>query len=156
MAVRTCVLGFPRIGARRELKKALEAFWAGKSTKDELLAVARAMRQEGWRRQQEAGIDLIPSNDFSLYDHVLDLTLAVGAIPPRYEALKGDKLSLYFAMAHGKQSDGEDVTAMEMTKWFDTNYHYIVPEFLPDQHFELFDLKAVDEFSEALAAGIQT
>ena len=156
MAVRTCVLGFPRIGARRELKKALEAFWAAKSTKDELLAVARTMRQEGWRRQREAGIDLIPSNDFSLYDHVLDLTLAVGAIPPRYEALKGDKLGLYFAMAHGKQSGGEDVTAMEMTKWFDTNYHYIVPEFLPNQHFELFDLKAVDEFSEALAAGIET
>ena len=156
MGLRTCVLGFPRIGARRELKKALEAFWAGKTTKDELLAVAHQMKQESWRRQKDAGVDLISSNDFSLYDHVLDLTLAVGAIPPRYAALKGDKLDLYFAMAHGKQSDGEDVTAMEMTKWFDTNYHYIVPEFLPNQHFELFDLKAVDEFNEAREAGIQT
>lgn len=154
--LRTNVLGFPRIGKKRELKKACEAFWSGKISREELLATGHALKQENWERQRANGIDLIPSNDFSLYDQVLDMSLAVGAIPARYDSLRGDHLDLYFAMAHGEQRDGEDVIAMEMTKWFDTNYHYIVPEFTKDQTFALFSTKAVDEYNEAAALGIQT
>ena len=152
----TNVLGFPRIGKQRELKKACEAFWAGRIKKEVLQCQGALLRAEHWKRQQAAGIDLIPSNDFSYYDQVLDLTLTLGAIPSRYENLKSDKLDLYFAMARGKQQDGKDVIAMEMTKWFDTNYHYIVPEFVKDQPFELFDLKPIEEYQEAARLGIQT
>lgn len=154
--IRTNVLGYPRIGKQRELKKACEAYWAGKINREQLEATARELRKENWTLLKEAGIDLIPSNDFSYYDQVLDLSLALGAIPARYEKLKGDKLRLYFAMAHGEQNQQDDVIAMEMTKWFDTNYHYIVPEFVADQQFSLFDTKIVDEFAEALALGIKT
>ena len=154
--IRTNVLGYPRIGKQRELKKACEAYWAGKINREQLEATARELRKENWTLLKEAGIDLIPSNDFSYYDQVLDLSLALGAIPARYEKLKGDKLRLYFAMAHGEQNQQDDVIAMEMTKWFDTNYHYIVPEFVTDQQFSLFDTKIVDEFAEALALGIKT
>ncbi len=154
--IRTNVLGYPRIGKKRELKKACEAYWAGKIGRDELEATAANLRKENWTLLQKAGIDLIPSNDFSYYDTTLDLTLSLGAIPARYESLKGDKLRLYFAMAHGEQNQQDDVIAMEMTKWFDTNYHYIVPEFVKDQQFEVFDTKVVDEFCEALALGIKT
>lgn len=154
--IRTNVLGFPRIGRQRELKKACEAFWAGRISREELLAQGKAIRKENWEGQKSAGIDLIPSNDFSLYDQILDMTLTVGAIPARYESLKGDRLELYFAMARGEQKDGKDVIACEMTKWFDTNYHYIVPEFVRGQEFSLFDTKAVDEYREAAGYGIQT
>ncbi len=154
--IRTNVLGYPRIGKQRELKKACEAYWAGKINREQLEATARELRKENWTLLKEVGIDLIPSNDFSYYDQVLDLSLALGAIPARYEKLKGDKLRLYFAMAHGEQNQQDDVIAMEMTKWFDTNYHYIVPEFVADQQFSLFDTKIVDEFAEALALGIKT
>lgn len=154
--LRTNVLGLPRIGKRRELKKACEAFWAGKISKEELLSQGKVLRKENWERQKEMDIDLIPSNDFSLYDQVLDMTLMLGAIPSRYVSLQVDKLELYFAMARGEQKEGRDVIAMEMTKWFDTNYHYIVPEFTKEQSFSLFDTKAVDEYKEALASGIQT
>ena len=156
MSIRTNILGYPRIGVNRELKKAEEAYWAGKITKQELLDAAAQIRKENWQLQKEAGIDLIPSNDFSFYDQTLDLSLSVGAIPERYNALKDDLLELYFAMAHGYQKDGIDVTAMEMTKWFDTNYHYIVPEFTRDQKFCLTYNKAAREFEEALGLGIKT
>lgn len=156
MSIRTNILGYPRIGVNRELKKAEEAYWAGKITKKELLDAAAQIRKENWQLQKEAGIDLIPSNDFSFYDQTLDLSLSVGAIPERYNALKDDLLELYFAMAHGYQKNGIDVTAMEMTKWFDTNYHYIVPEFTKDQQFKLIYNKAASEFAEALALGIKT
>ena len=156
MSIRTNILGYPRIGVNRELKKAEEAYWAGKITKQELLDTASQIRKENWQLQKEAGIDLIPSNDFSFYDQTLDLSLSVGAIPERYDALKDDLLELYFAMAHGYQKDGIDVTAMEMTKWFDTNYHYIVPEFTRDQKFCLTYNKAAREFEEALGLGIKT
>ena len=152
----TNILGFPRIGKERELKKACEAFWAGKINKKTLECQGALLRQEHWVQQQKAGIDLIPSNDFSFYDQVLDLTLTLGAIPARYNALKTDNTDLYFAMARGKQQADNDVIAMEMTKWFDTNYHYIVPEFVKDQQFELFDLKPVNEFQEAKHLGINT
>lgn len=152
----TNVLGYPRIGAQRELKKACEAFWKGSISDTQLEETAKSIRKSNWERQQQAGINLIPSNDFSFYDTTLDLTLALGAIPNRYEHLKNDKLNLYFAMAHGYQKDGEDIIAMEMTKWFDTNYHYIVPEFVENQKFEVFDHKALNEFKEAKALGITT
>ncbi len=154
--MKTNILGYPRIGKQRELKKACEAYWGGKISREALLAQGKANREENWKVQQANGIDLIPSNDFSFYDQVLDLTLTLGAIPARYNQLKNDKIELYFAMARGVQKDGNDVIAMEMTKWFDTNYHYIVPEFVKNQKFELFDLKAVEEYKEAKALGIET
>jgi len=149
-------LGFPRIGANRELKKALESYWAGKLSEVDLLAAAKALRRRHWQWQQEAGIQHIPSNDFSLYDQVLDTTAMTGAVPSRYRwSGKTVDLQTYFAMARGS-SDGAGVTAMEMTKWFDTNYHYIVPEFESGQAFRLASTKAVDEFLEAKTLGIQT
>lgn len=154
-------LGYPRIGAQRELKKANEAFWSGKIGREELLETGLKIRRENWTLQAEAGIDFIPSNDFSFYDQVLDTTLMVGAVPSRYHSLMHGKgsdheLSLYFAMARGYQDHGVDVTAMEMTKWFDTNYHYLVPEFVKDQTFSLFSEKSINEFYEAKRMGILT
>ncbi|RED97026.1 5-methyltetrahydropteroyltriglutamate--homocysteine S-methyltransferase [Marinoscillum furvescens] len=153
-------LGFPRIGAHRELKRACENYWAGKITHDELMNAAQNLRHQHWKMQAKAQIDLIPSNDFSLYDQVLDATLTYGAIPKRYETLKGatpeEVTQLYFAMARGLQAGDVDVTAMEMTKWFDTNYHYIVPEFEPDQLFDPACNKPLEEFLEAKTLGIHT
>lgn len=149
-------LGYPRIGSQRELKKACEAYWSGKISQEELVQTAQSIRQKNWQTQQAAGIQLIPVNDFSFYDQVLDMSLLLGAIPKRHQALAKAKspLDLYFAMARGYQKEGYDVTAMEMTKWFDTNYHYIVPEFTKDQSFELLGTKVFDEFAEAKALGI--
>jgi 5-methyltetrahydropteroyltriglutamate--homocysteine methyltransferase len=151
-------LGYPRIGSNRELKKASELYWAGKITAEELLAVGKTIRQENWQLQAKSGIDLIPSNDFSFYDQVLDLTLTLGAIPERYDDLArtNSSIDLYFAMARGSQKNGQDVVAMEMTKWFDTNYHYIVPEFTKNQKFTLFSEKIINEFKEANDLGIAT
>jgi len=153
-------LGYPRIGSNRELKKASEQYWAEKTSLYALLQVGKKLRQENWQMQKQAGIDLIPSNDFSFYDQVLDMTLAVGAIPNQYYEVilskNNSELDLYFAMARGYQKDGLDITAMEMTKWFDTNYHYIVPEFDKDQQFKLFSTKIIDEFHEAQQLGILT
>ncbi|WP_026715519.1 5-methyltetrahydropteroyltriglutamate--homocysteine S-methyltransferase [Flavobacterium daejeonense] len=156
--MKTNNLGYPRIGSNRELKKACEAYWAGKITAEELLNTGREIRINNWKLQSEAGIDLIPSNDFSFYDQVLDFTLTLGAIPNRYSEIAKTKsaLDLYFAMARGSQKDEQDVVAMEMTKWFDTNYHYIVPEFTKNQEFQLFSSKIIDEFVEAKNAGFQT
>ncbi|ABQ04551.1 5-methyltetrahydropteroyltriglutamate--homocysteine S-methyltransferase [Flavobacterium johnsoniae] len=156
--MKTNNLGYPRIGSNRELKKASELYWAGKISADELLDAGKEIRLKNWYLQSEAGVDLIPSNDFSFYDQVLDLTLAVGAIPQRYHELakSNSSLDLYFAMARGSQKNGQDVVAMEMTKWFDTNYHYIVPEFTKNQKFELFSEKILNEFKEANAVGIKT
>lgn len=148
-------LGYPRIGRHRELKKACERYWAGQSNLDDLLAAGKSLKHAHWQAQREAGIDIIPCNDFSFYDHVLDMTLALGAIPPRYAPLAGcPKMDIYFAMARGYRRDGLDLIAMEMTKWFDTNYHYIVPEFYKDQTFSLNSLKTVEEFKDARALGI--
>jgi 5-methyltetrahydropteroyltriglutamate--homocysteine methyltransferase len=156
MSVTPTNLGFPRIGAHRELKKALEGYWASKLSEAELLAKAKELRQQHWQWQRQAGITHIPSNDFSLYDHVLDTTAMVGAVPRRYGWSGGTlDLKTYFAMARGS-SEGAGVTAMEMTKWFDTNYHYIVPEFEAGQAFRIASTKAIDEFLEAKALGIPT
>ncbi len=154
--MQTHILGYPRIGSNRELKKACEQYWAGKINLNGLLEVGKTITQNNWKLQQEAGIDLIPCNDFSYYDQVLDMTLTVGAIPERYQeiALKKPELDVYFAMARGFQKDGLDITAMEMTKWFDTNYHYIVPEFQKNQEFKLFSNKIIKEFISAKQAGI--
>lgn len=153
-------LGYPRIGNHRELKRACERYWAGKISDRELLATGREIRRDNWQLQQRAGIDLIPSNDFSFYDQVLDMALTVGAIPDRYRAVANrpehTDLDLYFAMARGFQREGLDVTALEMTKWFDTNYHYLVPEFSRDQAFRSHSSKIVDEFREARSLGIVT
>ncbi|MHB9010683.1 MAG: 5-methyltetrahydropteroyltriglutamate--homocysteine S-methyltransferase [Ignavibacteriaceae bacterium] len=151
-------LGYPRIGTNRELKKACEQYWSGKTSREDLLQMGKRLRKENWLLQRNAGIDLIPSNDFSFYDHVLDMSLTVGAIPMRYHPIKDNnsELDLYFAMARGYQKDGLDITAMEMTKWFDTNYHYIVPEFHKHQTFKLSSSKIVDEFYEAKQLGIIT
>lgn len=153
-------LGYPRIGSQRELKKICENYWADKTGYKNVLQVGKNIRHENWKLQKEAGIDVIPSNDFSFYDHVLDHSLTFGAIPKRYNEVilkKGnEELDLYFAMARGYQKEGLDVVAMEMTKWFDTNYHYIVPEFYKDQPFKLFSTKIIDEFYEAKQLGIIT
>ncbi len=150
--------GFPRIGPERELKFATEGYWRGEVAQAELVEAAKRIRLDNWRFMQSAGIDLIPSNDFSLYDHVLDTIALVGAVPSRYEHGSGPVgLDTYFAMARGRQESGVDVTAMEMTKWFDTNYHYIVPELGPDTSFSLSSTKPFDEHAEAMEElGIDT
>lgn len=156
--MQTLNLGYPRIGSRRELKKAEESFWAGKIQLDELLQVGKTIRTQNWKYQQEKGIDLIPTNDFSFYDQMLDTSLMVGNIPTRFKVLAEKEQTpfptLYFAMARGYQKDGIDVTAMEMTKWFDTNYHYLVPEFHKDEPFKFFYTQIIDSFKEAKAEGI--
>ena len=153
-------LGYPRIGNHRELKKANEQYWQGKISANELEQTGKIIRQQNWQLQKNAGIDILPCNDFSFYDHVLDTCMMVGAIPERYHNLIQDKqlsdIDLLYAMARGYQKDGYDVTAMEMTKWFDTNYHYIVPEFTANQKFSFFSKKIFHEFQEAKRAGFNT
>jgi 5-methyltetrahydropteroyltriglutamate--homocysteine methyltransferase len=152
------ISGFPRIGRNRELKFATEGYWRGQTSAKELAETAKAIRIENWKLMQDAGIDLIPSNDFSYYDQVLDTIALVGAIPERYDWSGGQvDLDTYFAMARGRQTDEVDVTAMEMTKWFDTNYHYLVPELGPDTKFSLSSSKPFDEHAEAMEElGIDT
>ena len=152
-------LGFPRIGANRELKKALESFWKGEMNESALKDVAKELRKNHWTIQHRAGIKHIPSNDFSYYDQVLDTIAMVGAIPERYK-FSGEKVDLttYFAMARGIQNNKNipDAPAMEMTKFFDTNYHYIVPELNADQKFDLKSDKIFEEFKEAKLQGLHT
>jgi 5-methyltetrahydropteroyltriglutamate--homocysteine methyltransferase len=151
----TC-LGYPRIGVDRELKKALESYWSKKASATELEAVAKGLRSRHWLAMKTAGLDQVSTNDFSLYDHMLDMAIAVGAVPKRYRSVE-DPLSRYFAMARGFQDHaaGLDVPALEMTKWFDTNYHYIVPELETGQRFELDPAKVVREIDEARALGLE-
>jgi 5-methyltetrahydropteroyltriglutamate--homocysteine methyltransferase len=152
------ISGFPRIGRNRELKFATEGYWRGQTSAEELAETAKAIRVENWKLMQDAGIDLIPSNDFSYYDQVLDTIALVGAVPERYGWRGGQvDLDTYFAMARGRQTHEVDVTAMEMTKWFDTNYHYIVPELGPETKFSLSGSKPFDEHAEAMEeVGIDT
>lgn len=150
-------LGFPRIGDMRQLKKAVEAYWKGKSTQDDLLNTGKELRAHNWKLQQKAGLNHIPSNDFSFYDQVLDMITTLGLIPERYN-WDGQNIDLdtYFAMARGRQQGDIDVTAMEMTKWYDTNYHYIVPEFEKGQEPKLSNTKIFDQYQEAKDQGIET
>ncbi|RYE08784.1 MAG: 5-methyltetrahydropteroyltriglutamate--homocysteine S-methyltransferase, partial [Sphingobacteriaceae bacterium] len=150
-------LGYPRVGANRQLKKACEQYWSGKISSKELFTAAQKISNENWQLQLDAGIDLIPCNDFSFYDQVLDMSLLLGVIPERYNPVVtnvqgNSELDLYFAMARGYQKDGLDITAMEMTKWFDTNYHYLVPEFKADQQFKIFSERIYAEFAAAKQA----
>lgn len=165
-------LGTPRIGPRRELKTALENFWAGKADAAALMGTAAALRAANWARQYGRGVTVIPSNDFTLYDHVLDTSVMVGAIPETYGWRGGEvPLDIYFAMARGAQGAGDHdagcghghgveaghgAPAQEMTKWFDTNYHYMVPEFSAGQTFALASTKPIDEYREARALGYTT
>ena len=156
--LKTANLGFPRIGANRELKKAVESYWKKISSAADLQKSAAQIREKNWRLQKAAGIAFIPSNDFSFYDQTLDCLALFGAVPDRFKFSGGNvDLDLYFAMARGNQSlAGIDVTAMEMTKWFDTNYHYIVGEFKAGQTFKLSSTKIFDEYLEAKRLGIET
>ncbi|HEX7324405.1 MAG TPA: 5-methyltetrahydropteroyltriglutamate--homocysteine S-methyltransferase [Rhodanobacteraceae bacterium] len=147
-------LGFPRMGLRRELKRALEACWAGTASGADLLATARNLRKRHWQLARDAGADSVACNDFSLYDHMLDTAVLFDAIPDRYRPVfDSGRLDGYFAMARGCKKGGVDLHALEMTKWFDTNYHYLVPELHANQRFRLAGSKPVDEFKEARAAG---
>lgn len=157
-------LGFPRIGAKRQLKRALEQYWAGRSTEAELIGAGKQLRLDAWKFQSSQQVNIIPSNDFSFYDHVLDTIAMLGAVPKRFR-WNGDQVDLrtYFLMARGSvhqhaQSNGMsvDVPAMEMTKWFNTNYHFIVPEIEEDRRFKLASLKFLHEYVEAAEHGIQT
>ncbi len=143
------VIGFPRIGEKRELKFALESYWSGKSDFSEVEHVAKELRKRHWLYQKEAGIDLISVNDFSLYDNMLDTAIMLGAIPKRFCDLKDEEL--YFSMARGNDT----AVAMEMTKWFNTNYHYIVPELSPQDTYKLNAEKIINEYKEAKELGIK-
>ncbi|CAN3353412.1 5-methyltetrahydropteroyltriglutamate--homocysteine methyltransferase [Diutina catenulata] len=163
--VKSSVLGFPRIGGQRELKKVTEAYWSGKVSVDELLAKGKEIREHNWKLQQAAGVDIIASNDFSYYDQVLDLSLLFNAIPERYTKYDLAPIDVLFAMGRGLQRKATestaavDVTALEMVKWFDSNYHYVRPTFSHSTEFKLNTaggVKPVDEFNEAKALGIQT
>ncbi len=148
----THTLGFSRMGKQRELKKTLESFWKDQATAAELQAVAREIRQRHWTLQKNAGIDMLPVGDFSLYDQMLDMSALLGAVPQRY-GFNADNVDLetFFLMARGGNKNGQGLAAMEMSKWFDTNYHYIVPELAPDQRFALRSSKLFDELEEARA-----
>lgn len=150
--VTTHNLGFPRIGANRELKFALEAYWKGQSPREELLSVAAGLRARNWKCQSAAG--LAPVGDFALYDQVLDLSFTLGNIPSRFAAIPGDSLDTYFRVARGRSVDGGDIPAGEMTKWFDTNYHYIVPEFSASTAFKLDPSRLLNQIQEARQAGV--
>ncbi|GBE79681.1 cobalamin-independent methionine synthase [Sparassis latifolia] len=154
--VASSVLGFPRIGANREVKKAVESYWAGKISAEALTKVAADVKKTTWTSLKARGVDLIPSGDFSLYDHVLDHSAAFNAIPKRYLGHGLSALDVYFAMGRGRQADGVDVPASEMKKWFDSNYHFVVPEFAEDTDFKLNFNKALEEYNEAKAIGIVT
>ena len=149
--------GFPRIGLKRELKRALESYWRGDSHAQNLLDTARTLRHRHWQLGAAAGADVVPCNDFSLYDQVLDTAVLFDAIPARYRALFEEHLLKgYFAMARGHKRDGHDLPALEMTKWFDTNYHYLVPELEAGQTFALRGDKPLAEFREAQALGYRS
>ncbi|MCP2329919.1 5-methyltetrahydropteroyltriglutamate--homocysteine S-methyltransferase [Actinoalloteichus caeruleus] len=146
------VLGYPRIGRDRELKRAVEAYWAGRIDQDELRRVGASIRSETWTGLLEAGLGSVPGNTFSYYDQVLDTAVMLGAVPDRFRRLGLDPLDTYFAAARGRG----DAAPLEMTKWFDTNYHYLVPELGPDTEFSLSDDKPVAEYREARALGVTT
>ena len=155
--INTISIGYPRIGPKRELKKALESFWKGEISENDLNKVAQDLRKYNWETQKKNGIDILSSNDFSFYDQVLDMICLLGAIPERYKWDGNNVTSkTYFAMARGSQTKELDVGALEMTKWFDTNYHYLVPELKPDQNFKISSDKIFKEFEEAKALGFNT
>ncbi len=150
MSTKSYVIGFPRIGEQRELKKVLEEFWAKKSPFNKVEELASNLKKRHWEYQKKAGIEYISSNDFSLYDNILDTCIMLNAIPKRFKELKGEEL--YFSMARGNKN----CVAMEMTKWFNTNYHYIVPELSLEDTYKLNASKIINEYNEAKQNGIKT
>jgi 5-methyltetrahydropteroyltriglutamate--homocysteine methyltransferase len=160
--VTTHNLGFPRIGAKRELKFSLEAYWKGQSSRDDLKALGAELRQRHW--QQQSGLDLVPVGDFSFYDHVLDMSFTLGNLPERARGFHGDQLDNYFRIARGRSAQGAEehagccgvIAAGEMTKWFDTNYHYIVPEFTAATEFRLDASRLLEQLAEARQQGVKT
>ena len=154
--MQTSVIGFPRIGTLRELKFASEKYFRKEIDSDKLLQIAKALRETHWNTQKNAGIDYISSNDFSFYDMVLDTAALLGIVPKRYKELHLSQLDTYFAMARGYQGESGDVKALAMKKWFNTNYHYIVPEIEDDTQIELYGNKLWEEYEEAKALGIET
>lgn len=157
MAVKTSVIGFPRIGKKRELKFASEKFFKSEISAEELEKTASELRAYGWKKQSAAGIDFIPSNDFSFYDNMLDTAFLLGAVPARYTSLGLNPLETYFAASHGYQGTAGDVKALPMKKWFNTNYHYIVPELSDETKLSAkAQNKVLTEYTEASAQGIQT
>lgn len=154
MTILNHTLGFPRVGLRRELKKAQESYWAGNSTQEELLTVGRELRARHWQQQKQAGVDLLPVGDFAWYDHVLTTSLLLGNVPARHQNKDGSvDLDTLFRLGRGRAPTGEPAAAAEMTKWFNTNYHYMVPEFTQGQQFTLSWTQILDEVDEALALG---
>ncbi|WP_304168614.1 5-methyltetrahydropteroyltriglutamate--homocysteine S-methyltransferase [Lonsdalea britannica] len=154
MAIVNHTLGFPRVGLRRELKKAQESYWAGNTTQEELLTVGRDLRARHWQQQKDAGVDLLPVGDFAWYDHVLTTSLLLGNVPARHQNADGSvDLDTLFRIGRGRAPTGEPAAAAEMTKWFNTNYHYMVPEFTQGQSFKLTWTQLLDEVDEALALG---
>ncbi|MBU1659082.1 5-methyltetrahydropteroyltriglutamate--homocysteine S-methyltransferase [bacterium] len=143
-------IGFPRIGEQRELKKVLESYWAQNSSFESVKKIASELKQRHWNYQKDSGMSFISSNDFSFYDNMLDMAVTLGAIPKRFRLLKNEEL--YFSMARGDKNS----VAMEMTKWFNTNYHYIVPELSLEDAYKLNATKIVEEYNEALSYGIKT
>lgn len=154
--MKSAVVGFPRMGKLRELKFATEKFFRGEITEQNLEETAKEIREENWKLQQSNGIDYISSNDFSFYDSVLDTAVLLDAVPLEYRELNLDQQKTYFAMARGYQGIQGDVKAFAMKKWFNTNYHYLVPEFSDDTKIRLTGSKPFDEYSEAKALGIET
>lgn len=154
--MKTSVIGFPRVGTLRELKFASEKYFRKEITQDELLQIAKGLRKTHWETQKGAGIDYISSNDFSFYDMTLDTAVLLGIVPERYRKLGLSSLDTYFAMARGYQGESGDVKALAMKKWFNTNYHYIVPEVEDDMTIALSGDKLITEYEEAKALGIET
>lgn len=151
MAIVNHTLGFPRVGLRRELKKAQENYWAGNATQEELLTVGRELRARHWQQQKDAGVDLLPVGDFAWYDHVLTTSLLLGNVPARHQNEDGSvDLDTLFRIGRGRAPTGQPAAAAEMTKWFNTNYHYMVPEFTKGQQFKLTWTQLLDEVDEAL------
>jgi len=154
-------LGFPRIGAKRELKFALDSYWKGESTRDELKLLGAQLRRRHWENQ--AGLDLAPVGDFAFYDQILDMSFMLGNLPERVRGFHGDALDNYFRVARGRSAQGAEehagccggVAAGEMTKWFDTNYHYIVPEFTASTEFKLDASHLLEQLEEAKAQGVK-
>ncbi|HEX4246009.1 MAG TPA: 5-methyltetrahydropteroyltriglutamate--homocysteine S-methyltransferase, partial [Acidimicrobiales bacterium] len=160
--MRTAVHGMPRIGPGRALKRALEGFWNGRVTAAQLEETATSIRRQNWDTMAAAGVDFVPSNDFSLYDHMLDAALMVGAVPARFGRHRGHGpgtgggLERYFALARGGEIDGRQVAPLDLTKWFDTNYHHLVPELGPDAAFTADASHAVGQLAEASGLGLST
>ncbi|MBR6337726.1 MAG: 5-methyltetrahydropteroyltriglutamate--homocysteine S-methyltransferase, partial [Ruminococcus sp.] len=154
--MKTTIIGYPRIGGLRELKFASEKYFRGEITAEELEAAAKDIRLNNLKLQKESGLSAIPSNDFSFYDGVLDTAFLLGAVPERYTSLGLGMLDTYFAAARGYQGDKGDVKALAMKKWFNTNYHYIVPEIDDNTKITLAGTKPFDLFGEALENGVKT